>query len=193
MGTRSGGGGREGRERFKSSSYKQALRIPASQLESAGNSPVAAELWQMSAYTPEGELYYRRDLIDEKHNDLMYDIYILGRDKPKYSEIEDARTRAGIVLAAYETQGYELKKKERERLEALATGDTVAAMDGIRDKRRMGARSVPKKHKASYESAAAADGRAMLEESRLHLARVRYSSDGRSGPLPAFKPKGKVA
>lgn len=171
--------------------YQHARDLPASKLEDAPpGSEVAAVLWSMTYYDAEGRAHYRRDLIEEQETELMNEINELGGDKPRVWEVEDARVRAAAILAAYDHASIDIPTKQRNRLRNLAEGDTEGEMYKIKDNRRLGKRGFQKQNrkKTSYESAAAADSRAMLEENRLAMAKSRGRALESKQAFPTFKP-----
>lgn len=173
--------------------YEEAARTSPQDFE-AGRAdvkdPAIDRMGDMLTYRPDGTMQYSPDLIQNQYYDLEYEIYQRGSDEPNQREEEADRARAAAVLAAYENNEREQKRKligikQRRQLQAIAYGDQAAydkAVSGIADRRRTGPRAAQRRarrelrKRSSFQTAAQADAAQQFKELNALGANRQYKA-----------------
>lgn len=118
--------------------YYQARQITPQNIFDFEDDPSGRVMSDFFAYDENGNEVFRRDYIDQSYNDMLYNIYGLGRANPSQADIDRARTHAGAILSAYDQMGIQISKKQRNQLTRLALGDVEGEINSIKDNRRIG-------------------------------------------------------
>ncbi len=127
------------------------------------------------AFDENGNEIFKPEFIKQKHSDMLYSIYGIGRGTPTLRDIEMARTQAGALLSAYDQMGIRLTRNERRQLQALAYGDAESAMNDITDNRRRGRVGSTGGGSSRTRSTAGEEGAARLRESNMSWATYQMS------------------
>lgn len=118
--------------------YYRARQINPQNIFDYEDDPSGRVMADFFAYDENGNEIFRREYVDQRYNDMLYNIYGLGRSNPSRQDIENARITAGSLLSAYEQMGTPISRKQREQLTRLALGDVEGEINSIKDNRRVG-------------------------------------------------------
>jgi hypothetical protein len=125
-------------------------------------------MWDMFGYDKNGNATYLKEAIEQKHSDLLYDTYRIGRDRPRPPDVDRARIEAAALITAYQEAGIKLSRAQMNQLQRMAEGDVLAEINKIKDNRTIGRDGGGSGHKRSqFQTAAGADGAEMFFEQRM--------------------------
>jgi hypothetical protein len=123
-------------------SLERAAQITPAALDAGVDGNLADYMYNFFSYDDLGNPTFSPELLNNTKNDLLYNIWSMGKGRVTDPQMHPIREKAAALLSGHtQTGGKVFSLKERRILERLASADddtALAEIDAIRDKRLKG-------------------------------------------------------